>query len=246
MKLTSIIKTIICAGTFVLPHASHASSFDITDLIPKKETNNSSDSDSKLGKIGNVLGNLIGKTELSIADLTGEWKVSGPGVALKSDNLVAKVGGAAAATAAEDKLKPYYDKLGLDNAIVTIYPDSSFTIKNKMLNMKGTITSPSSGRYVLKFSAGGLFNFGSAETYLQKSGSTLKMLFDTTTLKKIISGVAKVSGMSMASTVASLLDNYDSMYVGLTMNKTADVNAGASAFTSTKAQQATSKKKASK
>lgn len=231
MKMRKIIKQLAIIPSLAVAFALNATTFDITDLLPKKDTtSNTSDVGSKLGKLGNVLGNLLGKSDLSISDLSGVWKATGPAVSLKSDNVLAKVGGAAAATAAEDKVRAYYDKLGLEDAVVTFYPDSTFSLKNKKINLKGTISSPESGKYMLNFSAAGLFNIGSAETYLEKSGNTLKLLFDMTTLKNLATGLAKISGSGLASTAAGLLDNYDGMYMGITLKKTSNVEAGASAF----------------
>ena len=60
--------------------------------------------------ISNVLGNIISKDSLTIKDLSGEWKTTGPAVVFKSDEILGKAGGAAASATAEKKLKPYQMK----------------------------------------------------------------------------------------------------------------------------------------
>ncbi len=50
---------------------------------------------------------------VTVAELKGTWKTTGPALVLKSGNIAQQAGGSAMTTAAEAKLKPYYKKLGL-------------------------------------------------------------------------------------------------------------------------------------
>ena len=66
------------------------------------------------GDIGSTIGNLVEgvftRTNLTLADLTGDYESQGPAVAFKSDDLLKKAGGIAGAEALETKLKPYYEQ----------------------------------------------------------------------------------------------------------------------------------------
>ena len=67
-----------------------------------------------LGGSGSTIGNLVEgvftKTNLTLADLVGDYTSEGPAVAFKSDNLLKQAGGIAGAAALETKLKPYYEQ----------------------------------------------------------------------------------------------------------------------------------------
>ena len=65
----------------------------------------------KSGGLGDLLSGLankfgVGSSSLTIEKMTGTWKYSGPAVSFKSDNLLLKAGGAAAATQVESNLEP--------------------------------------------------------------------------------------------------------------------------------------------
>ncbi|MDE5836948.1 MAG: DUF4923 family protein, partial [Paramuribaculum sp.] len=60
-----------------------------------------------------MLGSLLSSDKITVKSLTGTWKYSAPAVTFKSSNLLKKAGGAAASSAIESKLSPYYSKAGL-------------------------------------------------------------------------------------------------------------------------------------
>ena len=72
--------------------------------------------------------------------MTGTWAYSSPAVCFKSEKpALKKAGGSAVAAAAEGKLAPYYQKLGLTKLVLTINDDMSFTMKSGVLTASGTI-----------------------------------------------------------------------------------------------------------
>ena len=54
--------------------------------------------------ISNVIEGVFTKTDLTLADLVGEYKSEGPAVTFKSENFLQKAGGIAGAAAIESKL----------------------------------------------------------------------------------------------------------------------------------------------
>lgn len=182
---------------------------------------------------GDALSNLVqgvfSKSDLTLEDICGEWTADGSAVSFKSDNLLEKAGGLAAAGAIENKLDPYYKKLGLNNAVLTVNKDGTFTLATK-LKLSGTVKANGDGTFEFSFDALKLLKLGSLTAYVQKSGNHLDVMFDATKLKTLISGIAKVSGISIAKTAATLLDSYEGLCVGFSMNRTGGVDAsGASA-----------------
>ena len=67
-----------------------------------------------LNGLGDVVKETVAQNKtVTVAELKGTWKTTGPALVLKSGNIAQQAGGSAMTTAAEAKLKPYYKKLGL-------------------------------------------------------------------------------------------------------------------------------------
>lgn len=175
------------------------------------------------GTLGNVVQGVLSKSKLSVNDIAGEWTSNGSAVSFQDENLLKKAGGYAIAGAVESQIDPYYKKLGLNNAVLTVETDGSFTLKANKLILKGTAVSNGDGTFNFNFKAFGKLSLGSVKTYVQKSGNNIDVMFDASKLKSILSGIAKVTGISMAKTVSGVLDSYSGMCVGFKMSKTGSV-----------------------
>lgn len=196
-----------------------------------------SSADAQLTSVlGDVLGNVVEgvftKSNLSLNDVMGEWRSQGSAVSFKSDNLLQKAGGLATAGAVEGKLDSYYKKLGLDNAVLTINQDGTFTLKGKM-TLSGTVKSNNDGTFVFNFQALKSISLGKVTAYVTKSGNNLNVMFDATKLKKLVSGIAGLTGISYAKAIASLLDSYEGMCVGFKMKKIGSVESTVPTTTTT-------------
>lgn len=203
-----------------------ASAFSLKDLF--------SQGNGGLGDaLTNVLEGVLTRTNITVADLAGVWTAEGSAVSFKSDNALAKAGGVAASAAIEAKLDPYYKQYGLTGAVFTISENGQFTLKVKQITLSGTIVkNDSNNTFEFKFSAFGAFSLGSLTAYVQKPPQKLEIMFDATKLKNIISMVANISGMSLAKTASSLLDNYDGLCVGFSLAKTGNAPGSSSSKSS--------------
>jgi hypothetical protein len=177
---------------------------------------------SDLGStIGNVLSGIFTKTDLTLEDLVGEYVSQGPAVTFKSDNFLQKAGGIAGAAALETKLQPYYEQYGLTGMPMTIDADGNFTMTVKMLKLSGNVVPGSEqGTFTFNVLALGKIKVGQFTAYVQKSGQNMDLMFDATKLKEMISTIGKVSGMSIAQTLGTLLDSYDGACIGFSMQYT--------------------------
>ena len=183
--------------------------------------------------ISNVIEGVFTKTDLTLADLVGEYKSEGPAVTFKSENFLQKAGGIAGAAAIESKLKPYYDKYGLNGMTLTIDSDANFTMKVKGVPLSGTITkNDKDGTFTFNFKAV-VVNIGKLTAYIEKSGSNLNLMFDATKLKSLISTITKITGNSLASTVGSILDSYDGACIGFKMVSTSSSSNNTNTTTTT-------------
>ena len=174
--------------------------------------------------ISNVIDGVFSKSDLTLQDLVGEYTTEGPAVTFKSDNFLQKAGGVAGAAAIESKLKPYYEKYGLMNMTLIVDEEANFTMKMKAINLSGEITkNDSDGTFDFNFKVAGI-KLGKFTAYIEKSGSTMKLMFDASKLKDIISAIAKFTGNSMASALGSILDSYEGACIGFKMKSVSNGN----------------------
>lgn len=174
------------------------------------------------GAIGGLVEGIFTTSDLTINDIAGEWTSEGSAVSFKSENFLKKAGGAAAAGAVESQLDPYFKKYGLTGAVLRIDKSGNFSLTIKKISLKGVLTNKSKGVFVAKFTAFGSMSLGSMDTYIEKSGNSLNVMFDADKIKSIISFAATISGNKMASTADKVLQQYDGICVGFQMKKTGE------------------------
>lgn len=200
----------------------NSSAFDLKGALQGLSGGSSSEASSNSNGLGSLIGgiaNLLGKTDVSLADLQGTWGYSKPAVAFKSDNLLKKAGGAAAAEVIEGKLAPYYEKAGIAAMKLTIAADSTFTMKIKTVALKGTLSKDTDGNFIFQFKALGKVNIGHATSVITKTGNNITVTFDASKLITLVSKIASVTGNSTIKSVSSLLSSYDGLNAGFELKK---------------------------
>lgn len=175
---------------------------------------------SPLDALKGAIGALVGGSGTSKTIPEGTWRYSGPAVTFKSDNALQNLGGAAAGTALEAKLKTYYDKVGLQDMTFTSSADSTFVMKVKKATLKGTIIYGESGECTLQLQGIGKIAGGKFNARWQTVGNSLSLTFDISKLVDLISKIAAVSGKSSLQTLTKVLESYDGVYAGLRFDKT--------------------------
>lgn len=174
-------------------------------------------------KLGNLLGNILSSSKVSVKQLTGKWSYSAPAVSFKSDNLLQKAGGIAAATALEGKLEPYYRRAGLTAMTLTVEADSTFTMKVGKVSLKGNLEPAAEGsaaNFVMHFGMGGKLNVASMDAYIEMSGSNqMSLMFDVSKLTTLVDMCASLTGSATAKGLSSLLKSYDGVCAGFKMKK---------------------------
>ena len=198
------------------------SAFDLKGALQGLSGGGSSEASSESNGLGSLIGgiaNILGKTDVSLTDLQGTWAYSKPAVAFKSDNLLKKAGGAAAAEVIEGKLAPYYDKAGIAAMKLTIAADSTFTMKIKTVALKGTLSKDKDGNFIFRFKALGKVNIGHATSVITKAGKNITVTFDASKLITLVSKIASVTGNSTIKSVSSLLSSYDGLNAGFELKK---------------------------
>ena len=137
------------------------------------EQSSTSSSEDKLGGLISGISNILGKSNIEIADLAGTWNYKKPAVAFKSDNLLKKAGGTAAAEVIESKLAPYYQKAGMSNFKLIFNSDSTFTMKFNAASLSGTISKGNDGEFIFNFKAIKKINVGKLNSVITKTGNSI-------------------------------------------------------------------------
>lgn len=207
MKKKAVFLAVIMAVSSLNIHA-----FDLKDLLGGSGST-----------VSNMIEGVFSRSNIEVEDLAGEWTASGSAVCFKSDNFLKKAGGVAAAAAVETKLDPYFKQYGLTGAVFTIKPDGSFTLNVKKISLEGSIEKSGEGMFDFTFKALGKLPLGSFPAYVQKTSTSMDIMFDADKLRKLISVVASFSGSSLTKTASSLLDSYDGLCVGFKLDKTGTV-----------------------
>ena len=214
-------KSVICAIMALALAFGQAGAFDLKDLFGKSKTNTETsaddNSDGILGALGSFIGNMTANKNFTVDDIAGQWSYSSPVVSFKSENALKNVGGAAAATAVENKLAPYYKTLGFTRTTLTIAKDHTFSMKMGIIPLKGTVEKTEDGRLEFAFTGITGRSIGKVDAVATKSGSTLNLTFDATKFIKVLTSVAGKLNISTLNTLASLLNGYDGIYMGFSM-----------------------------
>ncbi|MDE6575346.1 MAG: DUF4923 family protein, partial [Muribaculaceae bacterium] len=183
------------------------------------DSDNTSSSGGILGTIGSFVNNTIANNRFSIDDLNGTWKYTSPAVSFQSNNALKKIGGAGAATALENKIEPYYTRLGFNKTTLTVDADHNFVLKMGVLTLKGTVEKDSDDMLVFAFNAFGKISLGKLKANATKAGSTLNLTFEATKMIEILSKVASVLNNTTLTTLTNLLESYDGVYIGFKLKK---------------------------
>lgn len=188
---------------------------DITDLLKGAASKiGGGDGSTALSGLKGAVEGMIAKSDLTAADLVGDYKYSAPAISLQSDNALQKLGGSAATGVIVDKLAPYYQKAGLTSMTATFREDGTCEFKVKKATVTGTYERNESGDFTFNFKAVKKIPLGKMNAHVEKIGKKLTLTFDASKLIKLVNAVASVSGQSSLQTAAKMLNSYDGLYAG--------------------------------
>lgn len=174
---------------------------------------------SLLDKAKSTIENVTATSKFEAKDLVGNWKYKSPAVNFKGDNALANIGSAAGASTIEDKLAPYYNKIGLQKSTLQVNEDLTFTFALGVTKLTGTIEKTDDSDLVFNFKAFNKINIGKVNCIATKSGNTVNLTFDAQKLLNILQKVSSLSSNSALSSINSLLSNYKDLYLGMKMDK---------------------------
>lgn len=212
---------IIASSTFV-----SASAFDIKDLL------NQAGQALENGSVTDIIEGVLSTSNLEVKDLAGVWTSTGSAVAFQSEDLLSQAGGVAMASTLESKINPYFTKYGIVGSVITIQTDGSFSMSLKKTTLKGKIVKGENNKFILSFEAFGKNNLGNANLYIQKTSTSMDLMFDASKLKTILSSIASLSKKGLGNSLNTFLNSYNGICIGFKMSKTGKVEGESESSTS--------------
>lgn len=181
-------------------------------LVGAMSVNAQIDLSNILGKVADA---VTGKKELTAESIVGTWTYKKPALILESDNALKKLGGTVASGTIENKLATYYKKIGITEGslIFTFNENNTFKATVKKKNISGT-WSIDNGKVKLIVAKIAPVNVTTA-----LSGNNLQMVFNSTFLLKLASGVGSKLGNSTVQAISKIANSYDGMELGMEFAK---------------------------
>ena len=164
--------------------------------------------------IGNVITSVLGLTKVTQRDILGTWKYYQPGCAFTSEQLLKKAGGEVVAAEIKTKVKPYYDKAGVNssNTQITFSEDGKFSAIVAGKQFSGTYTyDEASAKISMKTL---LFT---VNCYAKKNAGSMGFLFEASKLLTVLQMLSALSGSSDLSAIGDLAKQYDGVRIGFDM-----------------------------
>ena len=212
---------VIASSTFV-----SASAFDIKDLL------NQAGEALENGSVTDIIEGVLSTSNLEVKDLAGVWTSTGSAVAFQSEDLLSQAGGVAMASTLESKINPYFTKYGIVGSVITIQTDGSFSMTLKKTTLKGKIVKGENNKFILSFEAFGKNNLGNVNLYIQKTSTSMDLMFDASKLKTILSSIASLSKKGLGNSLNTFLNSYNGICIGFKMSKTGKVEGESESSTS--------------
>ena len=212
---------VIASGTFV-----SASAFDIKDLL------NQAGQALENGNVTDIIEGVLSTSNLEVKDLAGVWTSPGSAVAFQSEDLLSQAGGVAMASTLESKINPYFTKYGIVGSVITIQTDGSFSMTLKKTTLKGKIVKGENNKFILSFEAFGKNNLGNVNLYIQKTSTSMDLMFDASKLKTILSSISSLSKKGLGNSLNTFLNSYNGICIGFKMSKTGKVEGESESSTS--------------
>ncbi|MCI6670959.1 MAG: DUF4923 family protein [Prevotella sp.] len=166
--------------------------------------------------LGNILSSVIGLDKLSTKNLVGTWRYDGAGCAFLSENALAKAGGEITATEVEKQLDTQFKRLGLSNS------NTSFTFKNDATFSAKIAGKSWSGKWSFDEKTQGIKLSGliiNINGYVKRNGTGISLLFEATTVLRLLQTIAAASGNTTLGTIGNLSKNYDGMRIGFDLKQ---------------------------
>ncbi len=221
----TILSVALALGTLTLTGCGPTGGSNLLGALAQGSTANSgttssaSTDNSTTSLLGNLLGSVLGESAtLSQKSLEGTWKYCGTDCVFESESLLAKAGGAVAATEIEEKLNTQLAKVGIKSGSCSYTFNSDNTYKAVIggREVSGNYTLDAKQKTMKLTYLGGMASY---TTRVALTGGKLSLLIEGDKLLTLVKGLSALSNNSNLNTLGTLLNNYDGLYVGIQLSK---------------------------
>ena len=206
---------LIIAAIFVMASSANAQNI-LGGLLGKL---GGSGSDTNAGSIVSSITDLLsGKSALTTETIAGTWNYTGSAISFKSEeNALSNIASSVAQSTIEKKLDGYLQKVGISEGLFgfTFNEDGSMAVQYGSKSFPGTWTLDQSNA-TINMKVASLVNM---KGYVAIKNGKMELLFDATTMMKIIKSVTSVYKNSTLQTINNVLNQYDKMYAGFNLAK---------------------------
>ena len=193
----------------------------LNDLLNNVNTGiqDSGETSTLANTLTSVLGVVATASPVAAKDLPGSWNYTSSKIYFESENVLAQLGGQAAATTIESNINTQLAKLGIKKGACSFQFAQNGTFQ-AVIGGKNI-----SGTYKLNEQAGTLtlttaLGLGNITCNVTRNGTqALNLLFPADKLLQMAQLIGTVTGNSSLSSLSSLLGNYNGMQVGLQLHK---------------------------
>jgi len=193
----------------------------VTSIAGGNNGNSANDNStaSALGGLVNTIAGIVSSNTLTSVDVVGDWNYMSSAVALSSSsNAISTMAASAAQSILEKKLDEYLAKIGIKSGLfkINFMQDGNMTLTYGTKTFNGTWAyDQSSDKVTLK-----LFKLVTVKAIVAKeSTGELRLLFDASSLMKLIKSIASQSNNATVQSIGTLLQSYDQFYAGFKMSK---------------------------
>lgn len=192
----------------------------LTGILGKVAGVLTSGTDSTGNAINDILTTITGiiqNNDLTEDKIPGNWIYKGSAVSFKSENALSNVASTVAEGTIEKKLDEYLAKVGIVEGKFgfTFNADSTMTLNYGTKSYNGT-WSYDAEKAQVRIKIAKLIN---VKGYITVKNGTMKLLFNSNTMLKIIKAVTAQSKNANIQAISSVLKSYNQMYTGFKMTK---------------------------
>ena len=157
---------------------------------------------------------MLGLTKVTQRDNIGTWSYYQPGCAFTSEQLLKKAGGEVVAAEIKSKVKPYYDKVGVNssNTQVSFGEDGRFSAVIAGKQFSGTYTYDEKQSKISMKSL--LFT---VNCYPKRNANSMAFLFEASKLLTVLQALSAINGSVELQNIGELAKQYDGVRIGFDM-----------------------------
>lgn len=177
----------------------------------------SSTSETAVGAVTDIVGNLLGKNKVTESNLTGTWTYSEPCVVFESENVLTQLGSTAVSSKIENTMSAQLTKIGFTKGKVVLTLNEGgkgvVTFNGKSVNVEWAV---SGNTLILTYP----MMQKSVSMNVNMTGGNLQVAMNAEKLLTFITGMSeKVSVTSTLQSISAMIKNVKGLYLGLKFTK---------------------------